>query len=408
MQVNNTLTKNGLFVLVAIYAFTALISTAVSYIVESFGLILLLLSYKNWRDWRQKDKWLFIGLAAYASAFFLTSITAIDKGLAFETMKGQFEPITLLFMVLAVAWDKRKIKIVIALVALGLFINDLYAFYQWIFLAHDRPPGFVKSSAVLFAECIALLLPMCYLLFLHSKQKKVVFASALLLILTGILMIANSVKMVWIVTTLALCIITLGAILLRTAQSAFRRMLIVPVLLCTMAAVFLFSPIVQERVATMTSAPSSYMHQRMVLWDLGKRIFNDHPLLGVGPGNYGPEKFRYFDLHYPGEEIDRKIINSHNIVVQTASEQGVTGLIALLVLFGGIFATSLRLMRMNSAVFGLGIFVLTASLLLTGMAEYTIGYKPLMRLYWLLLGLLVVAARVGTPDVGLKGAYWRE
>lgn len=406
MEHNTSTIDKGLFVLTALYAFTALISTAASYAWEAIGLLLLLLSYKEWPLWWQNNRPLFAGIGIYIAGLLITSFTAINKMLAGEAIKGQLEPMVLLFMVLAVQWNKRRIAIVAGMLAAGLFVNDCYAFYQWIFLAHDRPPGFVKQSAVLFAECIALLLPICYLCFLRAANIVMTAVSTILLLFTGVLMIANSVKMVWIVTTLALLVLTLWFFFFSSRAKSSKKLLVLPILLVGMVGAFLLSPIVQQRVALAVNQPSSFLEQRIIMWDMGKRIFLDHPVFGVGPGNYGPEKYPYLDRYHSGATFDRHIINSHNIITQTISEQGCVGIISLLALISGIVVTGLQFKNSSQQIWGIGVLVLTGCLLATGMSEYTMGYRPLMRLYWFLLGVLISAAWIGRESV-YKGARFR-
>lgn len=407
MQTQDDLKDRILFILVAVYAFTALLSTAASYIVETLGLIILLLSYSKWREIYRNNRYLFLGVGAYLLGHIITTLTAVNKTLAWQTTNGQLEPMLLLFMVLAVGWNERRIAIIMALFAAGFLCNEVYAFYQWIFLHHDRPSGFARQSAVLFAEYIGLTLPLFYLFFLDANRKKVTIVSVVLLVFTSVLMIANSVKMIWIVTTIALGFVTLVSLYATRGKCNLRRMSLFPILLLLMFAVFSFSPIVQERVSTMANAPSSYMHQRFVLWDLGQRIFNDHIIAGVGPGNYGPIKFIYFDKVYPEEIFDRQLINSHNILVQTAAEQGLVGLVALSILVISILLITKILWQQRKFMFSIGIITLLGSLLLAGMAEYTMGYKPLMRTFWFLLGTLIVFARLDAVTF-LKGAHERE
>lgn len=405
MEHNISTIDKGLFVLTALYAFTALISTAASYALEAIGVILLIAGYRRWPIIWANNKFLIAGVGVFLSGYLITSFTAINRALAVEAIKGQIEPIVLLFMVLAVKWSKRRIAIVAGMLAAGLFVNDCYAFYQWIFTGNDRPAGFAKQAAVLFSEYIGLLLPMVYLVFLRAKSSLTIAISVGLLLFTGALMIADSVKMIWIVTTCAIITLSVSFLFINKGMN-FRRILLAPALLAVMAGAVFFSPIVQGRIALAVNEPSSFLRTRTILWDIGERIFIDHKLVGVGPGNYGPEKYYYLDTFHKGAPFNRQIINSHNIIVQTAAEQGVVGLGALSVLIVGIGLTAWNFVKTQRAYLGIGIIVLTGCLFMAGMSEYTMGYKPLMRLYWFLLGVLVSAAWIDR-DTAFKGARFR-
>jgi O-antigen ligase len=69
---------------------------------------------------------------------------------------------------------------------------------------------------------------------------------------------------------------------------------------------------------------------RLIKWKAGMKMFSDHPLLGVGPGNYAPE----YRSEYPTWH-QRKLmaIAPHSIFVEGLSELGLAGFIPLLTLW---------------------------------------------------------------------------
>jgi O-antigen ligase len=81
---------------------------------------------------------------------------------------------------------------------------------------------------------------------------------------------------------------------------------------------------------------------RLELWKLGTRIFRDHPVLGVGPANVKS----VFKTYHPGPLGVQDVWGSlHNLYLHQLAERGLTGLAALLSLFGGMFALALRNFR---------------------------------------------------------------
>ena len=68
--------------------------------------------------------------------------------------------------------------------------------------------------------------------------------------------------------------------------------------------------------------------ERLRIWDAGWRMFLDHPLMGVGPGNY----------HLGVDQYDSKLPRqraAHNNYVQVVAETGAPGLALYVLLFGG-------------------------------------------------------------------------
>jgi O-antigen ligase len=73
--------------------------------------------------------------------------------------------------------------------------------------------------------------------------------------------------------------------------------------------------------------------QRVVLWKAGLRMFRDHPLLGVGPGNFPPS----YSEKYAGPDEDPASWAPHSIYIQSMSELGLAGTIPMLLLLLGCF-----------------------------------------------------------------------
>ncbi len=65
---------------------------------------------------------------------------------------------------------------------------------------------------------------------------------------------------------------------------------------------------------------------RLNLWKMGLRMYQDNPVLGVGPGNYRPEYLRYD----PSRGHINRVLAPHSIFVQALSELGTLGLLAFL------------------------------------------------------------------------------
>jgi len=78
--------------------------------------------------------------------------------------------------------------------------------------------------------------------------------------------------------------------------------------------------------------------QRVVLWEAGLRMFRDHPLLGVGPGNFAEN----YAVTYAKPEEDPEGWAPHSIYIQAISELGVAGTIPILLLLFACFRLNAR------------------------------------------------------------------
>jgi O-antigen ligase len=130
---------------------------------------------------------------------------------------------------------------------------------------------------------------------------------------------------------------------------------------------------------------------RIYLLEVSKQIYEEHPVAGIGIGNWGTVYKERFEL--PGKE--KNIKSPHNIYIQTTNESGLIGLVGLLALFGFQAGTlwksgfldrsnSLRTLRWTGSV-----CIVLAVIFVSGLFDYDFFSRHPMHLYWFYWGLAV-------------------
>jgi len=77
--------------------------------------------------------------------------------------------------------------------------------------------------------------------------------------------------------------------------------------------------------------------ERLAHWQVGWRMFEDHPWTGVGIGNFGPEYEHYAPAHWY-----EPLGHAHNIFINFMAETGILGLIAFLLFWLGALRLAWR------------------------------------------------------------------
>jgi O-antigen ligase len=96
---------------------------------------------------------------------------------------------------------------------------------------------------------------------------------------------------------------------------------------------------------TVVVTPENFaLVERMAHWQAGWDMFRDHPLLGVGAGNY-PVAYDFYSL--PGWR--EALGHAHNYYLNVAAESGLLGLIALLLLLVVSYRQAVRGVRTGAA-----------------------------------------------------------
>jgi O-antigen ligase len=158
-------------------------------------------------------------------------------------------------------------------------------------------------------------------------------------------------------------------------------------------------------VTTVDATPANWaLVERMAHWQAGWAMAMDHPLVGVGPGNYEAVYPRY----YLGDWLE-PLGHAHNYYINTFAETGIIGLVAFL----GFIAT--MFVRMVSAIRQPGmngttqravlVAVLGAALTLTIHNTFdNIFVHGIEVQFGLMLGLAEAAVRSATPRSVAPGA----
>ena len=141
---------------------------------------------------------------------------------------------------------------------------------------------------------------------------------------------------------------------------------------------------------------------RFIIWDTAYGIFKDHPVLGIGLGSFAKEYKntvvdRSLKRNVPLKDWQKKhlreLSHAHNNYIHMLAENGLVGFLGYVLAFGFILCKNIKNYLLNKNPYALMIVGSTAALLLQGLTEYNFGNSSVMKIYWLVLGCLVVLAR---------------
>ena len=124
------------------------------------------------------------------------------------------------------------------------------------------------------------------------------------------------------------------------------------------------------------------------MWESAYEMFKDHPVFGVGIGQYSS---KYLN-EYKSPEAKEKQNHCHNNFLQMLAENGVAGFIGFCLLFGYILLSSLKNAFFKCSPYYVLIFGSSLALLLQGFTEYNFGNSAVIKYYWATLGCLLVLA----------------
>jgi O-antigen ligase len=136
--------------------------------------------------------------------------------------------------------------------------------------------------------------------------------------------------------------------------------------------------------------------ERLLLWETTWNMLRDHPVLGVGVGNYRDAQDAYIR-----EEVSLPMTrtHAHNIWLQIAAERGVLGLLAFFWLTVAIFKEAISGLHRLRAGGGIRFALLAGGLAgitgfyLDGLFQNNFGDSVAATLFWVVVGIILVCSR---------------
>jgi O-antigen ligase len=144
---------------------------------------------------------------------------------------------------------------------------------------------------------------------------------------------------------------------------------------------------------------------RVYLVQAGIQIAREHPIVGIGVGNWGKIYKDRFEAQNPNHE--QNIQSPHNIYLHVLDESGIIGLAGFLALFiyqlkeivSWLHRIYMREKRAFPWLAGIGLSIF--SVFVFGFLDYDFFSRNMMQIYWLCWGLCLCAIEYAKGEYGL-------
>ena len=344
-----------LFIVSFIYSTLAIdVAMAPRNIFLSGFILLFVLYFFAWRK-RVVDtpsfliKLIFLTGGAFAVWNLLGLFGAINYHEGYYEISRHLLHLILFFIVLqAVIQEPVKLKSIFYVLTIVALLHGLVGILQFYELAFTQLPGNYKpfgfmTNRNLFGSAQAFLLPFAiYTFYMASRTWKIISAFAITSIFVSlILSLTRSSWLSGIAILLGAAILVL--IFVPTMRKKWMLGTLVAAVVIALIAAILILPdkeselasSVKERAATLstntstttTTIAGANIAERLKIWRKTAMMIGDHPLLGVGAGNwkvmmpsYGLDSTVFAKGYYAPDR-------AHNVYLQIASESGIPGAI---------------------------------------------------------------------------------
>ena len=290
--------------------------------------------------------------------------------------------IPVFFVIALCIRDKKTLFTMLAVFFVDFGIDNLVAFYQHVSGMTDRGWGF-GSSVLTISGLMVMLVPIFCVILLDSAFPSYVKASALWALgCVGFGMYGNQSRGSWLFNMIMVPIVSLPYILKRFGC-------VVAVLLVLGGVVWGFStqPQYVARFESITNTTTDGSNLgRFDVWTSSINMFKDHPVTGVGIGQWRT----IYEAFYRLPTENQHLYHAHNNFIQLLGEVGLLGLLGVLIFYGSIIVDNFVVWFKKRDPYSLcAMIAVICYVFVFGQVEYTLDNSSGIRIMYFMLATML-------------------
>lgn len=300
-------------------------------------------------------------------------LTAYDRFQALKQIKSYWL-FLFYFLVINNIPDRKSLLRIVNILVISTFVAASYGLFKYFFNHTMAVEAFIKNVITL-AGFFLLILPLSFGLFVgeETAKKKTIYLLAAFFILLGLIFTLE--RSVW----LGLGVEILTFLWLNKRS---RKVLVLGIVM--VALIVSFSKTLRERFKTLGHLRSYSITSRFHQWQSGLEMMFDHPLTGVGPGNYESVYWQYKFF-----EERKTYPHAHSNIVQLGAETGILGLGVFFWMMVAAVRTMLGAVKeirdRMFASLALGVLAAFIGFHFAGLFEYNFGDSEVQLLFWFMV-----------------------
>lgn len=375
--------KENLSYAMMLFALASFVSIAVGNILLGIAvLIYLLYAYKNGILITDGVRKYYHIIGFFILTMLVSAIGSGSLGKGLKTWADLWIWRLMPFVILTTAIkDYAKAKRILCAALVGVLIGVLCVDYQGL-QGDYRAAGFF-GNPMTFGGYLCIYLPVLLVLFFEENiLQKYRWLAGVGFIFSFIALIFNGTRGAW-VALVPVFILLIGYY----AFTNKKYLALCLVAIIGAGAVLSTNQVFVEKVKSITSTTNRSNTERLLIWQSAYNMFKDHPVLGVGLGQY---KDNYQQKYILPQATEKYLGHAHNNFLQMLAENGIVGFIGFVVMLAYIIGKNLMDFIKKRCPYSLIAASSTIALVLQGLTEYNFGNSAVMKSYWLMLGCVLV------------------
>lgn len=381
---------NLIFACLVLYSLSFFTAMPINFLVTAFilGIIkIIFYSNKNFLEIHSKH---LIFISLFILCTFIT--VCINTNASFSYYRSYYiSPLVALLLPLLFSFTYKKIITLLTLISLIFFLNACYINYQFMQnIIIERPDGFFNGYMLLCGMNL-LILPILLTLSIHKnnlpKYIRIFFFVTILVNIPAI--IFENTRIVWVSLFIVFFIIIFLSI-----NKKIYLLLIFSLLIITSYNIFQISPNSINRLQTISSTNSNVQqnYERILMWHSALNMFIEHPITGIGIGNYHKE----YVSHYRSPLSKEDTWHPHNVLLSMLAQSGLIGTIGYLLLFIYLYYKSISNYIKDKNIIDLTFLSSLLAFSLNGLTDCNfVGHnlKELTYMFYFITGMYLVCKK---------------
>jgi O-antigen ligase len=291
------------------------------------------------------NSWDFIFLIYIASAFLTALFAGISEGSEWKGFKGIFLWILIGWLIMRANYSRKILSFIFIVTLIATIPALLWGGIQYLIL-HTKDSlelhsvGHVNHSAIYLCMNLGSSFGLMLALWKKVDSRKALLLAGLTSLLFSGLVVGESRGAL----AVGFILITSLALILPNPSSV--KASLAAMIIGTLLFIFLFNaPVIQKHFKSLEADSvylkdnEKYLGERLLVWNVSFEAMQFYPLFGVGNGNWHLIKISDIQKaveirgdHFEKEKYMLKANHSHSLYLTAATERGLFGCIALLML----------------------------------------------------------------------------
>ena len=286
-----------------------------------------------------------------------------------------------------ICFERQKIILLTKLLLLGAFLTNLTVIIQaapkisadevWRF-------GGVLSTMTQ-GSLLSMFLPIYILLALHLQDRKLKIFCLIMSAVGMFSILLTGTRGAWLAV-----LVLIPILILIYAEKKLKHFGAILISVSIVGGIFLFTPALSSRVATITDLKMQSNSERLLMWHSAFEMFKDNPIFGVGYGSY---KVAYQEKYISPLAKERNLEHAHNNFLQMLAECGMVGELAFLAMIICFTYFCLKGWAREKNLAYLMFFSVLWGLVLHGVTEFNFETSMTSKIFWYSLGLCAAFCR---------------